>query len=305
MIETTRIQVETPTGEWWTLAGAGKGDRGVHLGQHVEGLWAAPTDTIWNSTAYQIGATYGGDRNPRREIELDVEIIATRNSSWERNWSDWMRAWSTTEDCKLWYETPNSRRFLSVRPSKQADMAPRIDPIQLGHATVQMSLTAGDPWWYEDTVTSSYITTTDTMAGGTENGHVNLSNPTPLEMWPMWVLQGNLGIQWTIPDWSFGNDDFERATEDADRAILMAPLTTGEHLLIDTDPLAENGQFNSSLDTEFHQRMGGVRFMYQVPPYSGTPEEPIVLPIAVTRAPIGAGIELRMRRAWPTPMGMQ
>lgn len=301
----TRIQVETPTGEWFTLIGAGKGDRGVYLGSRVEGMWAAPTETIYNSTAFQIGASYGGDRNPKRDISMDIEIIGNRFGSWEKNWSDWMRAWRYDEDCKLWYETDNSRRYLSVRLTKEVGMSPTIDPIQQGHATLQMFLTAGDPWWYEESATSSYVTTTDTTGGGTELGHVDLSNPTPLEMWPIWVTQGTEGIQWTLDDWSFGNDDHERAAEDADRQIQLAPLIDGEHLLIDTDPLAENGQFNSSLDTEFHQRMGGVRFMYQVPPYTGTEDEPIVWPISVTHAPIGAGIELRMRRAWPTPMGMQ
>lgn len=305
MTADTRIQVETPSGDWWTLAGTGKGDRGVWLGQRVEGLWMAPKETIWNSTAFQDGATYGGDRNPKRDITMDVEIIGTRTASWERCWSDWIRAWKTDDDCKLWYETDNSRRWLNVRVGKNASMSPNIDPIKRGHATITMNLTAGDPWWYEDFHPSSYVTTTDTIGGGTETGHVELSNPTPLEMWPIWVTQGTAGIRWTIPDWSFGNDDHERAIEDADRTIELAPLINGEHLLIDTDPLAEDGQFNSSLDTEFHQRMGGVRLMYQVTPYTGSEDEPIIWPISVRHAPIGAGIELRMRRAFPTPMGMQ
>jgi hypothetical protein len=301
----TRIQVETPTGEWFTLIGPGKGDRGVYLGSRVEGVWAAPTETIYNSTAFQIGASYGGERNPKRDVTFDVEIVRTRTSSWERNWSDWVRAWKTDEDCKLWYETDNSRRYLKCRLAKEVGMSPNIDPIQMGHATVTMTLVAADPWWYEEVDTSPYVTTTDTTAGGTEIGHVNLWNSTPLDMWPIWVAQGTAGIVWFLQDWSFGNDDFERAVVDADRVIQLAPLIAGEHLTIDTDPLAEDGQFNSSLDTEFHQRMGGVRFMYQVPPYTGTEDEPIVWPVAVRYAPIGAGIQLRMRRAWPTPMGMQ
>ena len=301
----TLIQVETPGGEWWTLAGAGKGDRGIWLGQRVEGLWMAPKETIWNSTAFQDGATYGGDRNPKRDITFDVEILGNQFGSWERNWSDWIRAWRADEDCKLWYETENSRRWLSCRLSKQAVMVPTIDPIKQGHVTVTMSLTAGDPWWYEETVKSTFVTITNTTSSGTEAGHVNLSNPTPLDMWPVWVMQGTAGIRWKIPDFSFGNDDFERAVTDAARKIEMPPLINGEHILLDTDPLAENGQVNSSLDTEVYQRMNGVRFMYQVPPYAGTEDEPVVLPISVRGAPSGAGIELRMRRAWPAPMGMQ
>lgn len=301
----TLIQVETPSGEWFTLAGAGKGDRGIYLGQKVEGLWMAPKETIYNSTAFQDGATYGGDRNPKRDITMDVEIIGSRFGSWEWNWSNWMRSWRADEDCKLWYETENSRRWLNVRLARHSDMSPTIDPIKRGHVTVTMNLVAGDPWWYEETATSEFVTITNTTGGGTETGHVNMSNPTPLDMWPIWVFQGTAGIRWTIRDRSFGNDDFERAVLDADRAIQMAPTINGEHVVVDTDPLAEDGQFNSSLDTEYYQRMGGVRFMYQVPPYTGSEAEPIVLPVLVTGAPTGAGIQLRMRRPWPTPMGMQ
>lgn len=301
----TRIQVENAAGDWWTIAGEGKGDRGVYLGQRVDGLWMAPKETIWNSTAFQDGASYGGDRNPKRDITFDVEITSTRTTGWERCWSDWVKAWRSTEDCRIWYETENSRRYLTARLAKHVNMAPTVDPELNSHATLTMNLTAGDPSWYETVATSSFITTTDTTGGGTANGTVELSNPTPLDLWPIWVIQGTAGIRWTIPDWPFGNDIFERADEDAARAIQMPPLIAGEHVLIDTDPLAENGQVNSSLDTEVYQRMNGVRFMYQVPPYTGSVEDPIILPVSVTHAPIGAGIELRMRRAFPTPMGMQ
>ncbi|WP_172964413.1 hypothetical protein [Nocardia sp. FDAARGOS_372] len=47
--------------------------------------------------------------------------------------------------------------------------------------------------------------------------------------------------------------------------MVLAPLLAGEHLKINTDKMAWGGQFNSSLDTEFPQRMGGRRLNYSIP----------------------------------------
>lgn len=302
----TIIQVESWDGQFWTIAGRGKGNRGVWLGTDVSGFWYAPTSTLWNSTAFQDGADYGGTRVDKRTLTFTVEILATAGSPWEKNWSDFIRAFRADRDSKIWYETPSSRRFVTVRLSKNADMKPSIDPQRVKHASVNMELVAGDPWWYEPNVTAEYITTTDTTGGSTENGTIPLYNETPLLLWPMWLFQGAAGIRWIIPDYSFGQEAlFDRPDgADATRRIEMPATIDGEHVLIDVDPMAKDGQANSSLDTQYYMRMNGVRFMYPVPAYTGTKTNPIILPVSVTGAPIGAGIQLIMRRAWPTPMGL-
>lgn len=303
----TLIQVESHSGEWWTIAGEGKGDRGVWLGQSVSGLWAAPLETIYNSTAFQDGADYGGKRIGSRDITFDVEILRTKDETWEKNWSDWMKAFRADKDTLIWYETDAGRRFLKVRLNTHSEMSPKIDPERTGHVTLTMNLIAGDPWWYEPDATSTYVTTTDTTAGGVENGTIPIWNDTPLPMYPQWLFQGVAGITWTLPDFSFGQEAEHDRDEgvDAARVIALPPTIEGEHVLIDTDPLARNGQANSSLDTEYYMRMNGVRFIYPITEYTGKKSSPILLPIAVTGAPIGAGVQLRMRRAWPTPMGLQ
>jgi len=302
----TIIQVESWDGQFWTLIGRGKGDRGVWLAEDVSGFWYAPTSTLWNSTAFQDGADYGGSRVDKRTLTFDVHILKTPGSTWEKNWSDFIRAFRTDRESKIWYETESSRRYLCVRLSKNSDMRPTIDPGRSQYAKVTMEVVAGDPWWYEPVDTSSYETTTDTTGGGTENGTVNLYNETPIIMYPQWMFQGTAGIVWTIPDYSFGQEAKHDRPDGADatRRIVMAPTIEGEHVLVDVDPDAKNGQFNSSLDTMYYMRMNGVRFMYGVTEYTGTKQHPIVLPVSVTGAPIGAGIQLRMRRAWPTPMGL-
>lgn len=302
----TIIQVESWDGKFWTIAGAGKGDRGVWLGDDISGFWDAPTSTMWNSTAFQDGADYGGTKVDKRTLAFKVQILGLPGMPWERNWSDFIRAFRTDRDSKIWYETESCRRYVTVRLSKNADFKPSVDPQRVKHAEINMELVAGDPWWYEPDITSQYVTTTDTTAGGTENGTVAMYNETPLLTWPVWLFQGAAGIKWTIPDYSFGQEAMHERPDGADatRRITMAPTIANEHVMVDTDPLAKDGQFNSSLDTAYYQRMNGARFMYPVPVYTGTKLHPIMLPVSVTGAPIGAGIQLRMKRAWPTPMGL-
>lgn len=307
----TLIEIESWEGEWFTITGPGKGDRRVWLSGETAptGLWDAPVSTIYNSTAFQDGADYGGDRYDKRVITFDVEIYGNPDNPWERAWSDWVRAFRTDRDSKIWYTTDNSRRFLKVRKSKQATMQPTIDPEKTRHATVSMELVSGDPWWYEDSDLEEFITTTDTTSTSPvvyESSTIKAWNDGPLLMYPEWLFQGVAGIKWRIADYSFDQEEMHDRDEgvDATRVIQMAPTIDGEHVYVDTDPMAKDGQFISSLDTEYGLRMNGVRFMYPVPVYTGTKSSPILLPVSVTGAPIGSGIQLRMRRAWPTPMGL-
>lgn len=304
----TIIQVESWDGQFWTIAGQGKGDRGVWLGTSVSGFWYAPTASMWNQTAFQDGADYGGYRVDKRTFSFEVEILRTRSAPWERNWSDWVRAFRPDKDSKIWYQTDTGRRYSVVRLSKNADMTPAIDPERTGHVTVKMELVAGDPWWYEKDVTWKYTTTTDTTTSGTENvpGGVPVYNETPILAWPIWAFQGAAGIKWTIPDYSFGLEAMHDRPDGADatRVIQMAPTIANEHVVVFTDPMSPDGQFISSLDTSYYARMNGQRFMYPIPEYTGTKRKPVYLPLSVSGAPIGAVIQLRLKSAWPTPMGM-
>ena len=79
----------------------------------------------------------------------------------------------------------------------------------------------------------------------------------------------------------------------------MPPLIAGEHLRVDTDE--DTTQVESNIDTQPYLRMGGVRFLYPIPPY--TP--PTELPVAVTGAPAGVGVQVRCPRVWGRPWGLQ
>ncbi|MBP2211080.1 hypothetical protein JOJ87_001424 [Rhodococcus ruber] len=306
--ELTLIEWEGHNGEWFTLAGVGSGDRGVHLSSQISGIWDDPFNSIWNSHAFQIGADFGGIRTNQRDVVFGVHVKGTASASWRENDSEFRKSFSPLRDSKLWIETPDSRRHLNLRLSETPQFAPEIDPNKIKYGAVVYTCVAGNPRWYEPDVTSTWVSPTDTTAVDgsgnfttTSSGTVAVSNPTDTTIWLKWVLQAYPGAIYTLPDFSFGDDRFERAEIDATRSIVMPPLMADEHLVVDTDEHALNGQVNSSLDTQVYIRMNGVQFLYPIPPYTKTTH----LPVSVTGAPAGVGVQCVQQRPWSRPFGLQ
>lgn len=313
MITTSResaiIEIEgCDGGDWWPVAGPDQWKRGVALadeesGTDFDGMYDAPLTALYNSTAFQIGADFGGIREDKYDFILAFHVMSTDEISWQEIDSQFRLAWSARRDTTIWVTTGNSRRKLPVRLGDKIKVKVMNDPIAEQYGLVLVPLVGAYPRWMEQPLVSTYITTTDTTGGGTETGYVEVANPLPIdyEIYLQWVVQGSAGIVWTIPDFSWGSDEYERPTLDAARKIVMPPLIEGEHLMIDTDKMARHGQVVSSLDTQVYARMNGKRFMYSVP--GRTPRT--MIPVSVTGAPIGAGIQVRCPRPWPRPWGLE
>ena len=299
------IEVEGHNGEWFTLSGRRRADRQVDMATEPTGLFDTPVKTIYNSHAFQVGSTYMGKRFLPRDVVFGVNVYGeSRNGkmSWERADSEWRKAWSYDKVTKLWTEDDSgSRRFLNLRLGEEPRFEPTKSPRLRDYGLIIMTTVASDPFWYEEDYTDEFVTTTDTTGGGYEYGSVTVENPCDIIVWPQWVLQGYQGVEWSLADYSFGNDMFERADVDADRMISTPPLMNGEHVYVNTDPQALGGQVNSSLDTQIWARMNGVQFLYPIPEY----QPKIELPIRVTGAPVGLKCQLRMKRPWSRPWGLQ
>lgn len=296
-----KIEVESHRGRVFTIAGWGAGADGVALGTEIDGMLGdSPFESIWNSHAFQQGADFGGIVEDKRDIAFGIHVKNTPDQSWEENDSEFRKAWHKKRDSKLWIETLHSRRHLKLRLSKTPEFNPKIDPIKVGYAGVVYHCTAGDPRWYEDDVIKTYTTTADTTGGGWEYGEIGpVWNPTDDEIWLVWELPGIQGMQVRLPDFSWGDDRMDRAVEDADRTVLMRPLFADDHVRIDTDETAD--QVQSSLNLPWYIYMDGVTFCYPVPEYS----DPVMLPVAVTGAPVGTKIRVRQPRPWSRPFGLQ
>ena len=300
MGDPTNIRLVDVNGETWHLAGDQIGAEGAALEavDLVDVFEEAPVKTIRDEGAFQVGSQYRGMRIMTRYPTFNVLLLETLDSPLRDNLRRWKRGWSFSEDCKLYVEDEDSTRYMELRKHEQPKLTDTdSDPNQAEAVSLEMRCVAGNPFYREDDVLDEFITTTDTTGGGTETGYVDFGgNPCDVEIWLQWVVQGEAGIRWTIPDYSWGSDEFDRAVADANRAVQLPPLLAGEHLKIDTDKMSQDGQVNSSLDTQVYMRMGGKRLLYRVPPHTELP--PGGIPVQVTGAPIGAGIQVRAPRNW-------
>ncbi|WP_037183838.1 hypothetical protein [Rhodococcoides fascians] len=300
----TLIELEGVNGEWFTLSGVGKGDRGVWLAPEMSGLFDAPVKTLWNSHAFQRGSTYAGKRELQRDVVFGVHIKNTPDMSWEENHSEFRKALGSFDDeATLWVQTDNSRRSLKFRLSEQPSFTPTRDPNLASYGLLVVTATAGDPDWVEEDFIASWTSTKSTLDGSWETGTIEVSNPTDLPAWPMWIVPDSVIAR--LPDVSWGSRRFnsatyDAATVDANRRIVLPETLPGYPVRIDTQPDAMMGGYQSK-DKSFGKRMNGIRFLYSIPRYT----EPTLLPIAIKSAPAGVKLELRLKRAWSGPMGLQ
>lgn len=295
----TLVELEDIRGNLFTLAGPGQGDRGIVLGTDVDGIYDAPVKTIQNSHAFQTGSTYGGKRNLQRDIVFGVYA---HHDDGEKNWSfndsEWRKGWSYEQDCKLWITTEDSRRYLKLRMSQHPEFKPEHDPNGTQIEKVVMTCVANDPWWYEkNDVTDLWESPTSTLNGSINYGTVSVSNPTDVPIWLKYVVHG--AAKPMLPDFSFGDDRYERAEIDADRKLWLPKITAGDTIVYDTDEEAD--QATSRLKIPYWQQMNGVTFCYPIPPYT----KKIQLPVGMTLAAAGMGIQVRCPRPWSRPWGLQ
>ncbi len=291
----TLVEIEGCNGSWFTISGPGMGDQGVILGTDLEGIYDAPVKTIYTEHAHQIGASYAGMRYLKRDIVFGVWIDGFNGDSWQFNDSEWRKAWSYDRDTKIWVTTQESgRRCLKARLSEQPQFKPEKDPNLSKSARVVMTIVSGDPWWYEE---RDYTSTWVLSAGTSGSGTVTVDNPTDQPVWMKWVLQG--GARWTIPDFSFGDNTFGRAVQDKDRKIQMPKQKPGQEFRIDTDP--HEDMLRDPAGTQVWSLMGGVTFNYPLPAYT----KKVQLPVSVTEADAGVGVQVRCAHAWSRPWGLE
>lgn len=301
MAKAAQITITGVDGSVWVISGKGAGAQGVELSTDPKGIYDAPVTTIWNSTAFQTGATYGGLRVNKRDIVFAVWIWQMPGQSWESIDAAWRRAWAYDADCTMTITTETGSRSLQLRLSEQMDFDPPHDPHIKAQAMVTLTCTAGVPWWVETDITETWVSPTNTTAGtSVAHGSVTIENPTDQPMYLQWVVSAP--GQWTLPDFSFGLDylnGFGTGANNVDRVIILPTQAAGQILTIDTDPSQE--MIVSSDGSNFWALMNGISFLYPVPPWTPATS----LPVAVTLAPAGAILTVIQPRNFSRPWGLR
>jgi hypothetical protein len=138
-----------------------------------------------------------------------------------------------------------------------------------------------------------------TVSGATV-GWFEVWNPTDQPLWLEWIFDP--AKSWQFPDFGFGQErKWGRATgADDDRMIVTPELT--QMLSVMADPFMDT-YVNADLSNAAGL-FNGVEPLYMVPPYTGTEDDPVLMPV-VCNGPVGAKATLRQRRFWSAESGLE
>jgi len=130
-------------------------------------------------------------------------------------------------------------------------------------------------------------------------GWFEVWNPTDQKLWLEWEFDP--ATSWQFPDFSFGQErQWNRpAGEDAARMIVTPELT--QLLSVMSDPFMDT--YVSADLSNAAGLFNGVEPVYPVPPYTGTEDNPVLVPV-VCDGPPGAKATLRQRRWWSAESGL-
>lgn len=146
------------------------------------------------------------------------------------------------------------------------------------------------------TVNQGGITVTDSP----NTGWFEVWNPTDQQMWLEWTFDP--ATQWQFPDFAFGQERKWGRAVGADAARMIVTPVLTQLLSVMVHPFMDT-YVNADLSNAAGL-FNGVEPVYAVPPYTGTEEDPILMPV-ICVAPVGTKATLRQRRFWSAESGLE
>ncbi|AER47574.1 minor tail protein [Mycobacterium phage DS6A] len=282
----------------------------------AEGVWNAqgqvriaydaPVVTTWKTGAFQDGSTQKSKKNLHRDLELGFHITETEMPprTAEDNESEFRKIFDYEPDpwdddpepTRLHIETERSgERMLDLMLSEAPICDFDVDPIEQQYFNLLLKLRAGQPFWYEADVVTSFKS-----GASAADGYIEIENPTDQPLRHKWVLTR---ATWTLPDFSWRGGKYRRRPGGLykSRTITLPPLTDvqgGAVVSLDSRDL----HIRDVHYTNLLPLLGGQYFQHIIPPY--TPRQQ--LPISFKDAPAGGAMaQLVQPRRWSRPWGLE
>jgi hypothetical protein len=268
-----KIEVYGCDGSYWYISGPDiPEEAGVTLNPRLTGAIDAPVKTQWLPGAY--GQESQGYRWERRDIVFAVQTFAQDPETWMTVDSEWRAAFDYVKVTKIAYTTSAGTRWMNVRmleepKSYEGETDSGKSPFLICDSTIVMTVASDLPFYIGETDVYEWSLTGQTFGTTT----IDIVNESDVEVWPRWTLTG--GATWTLPDFSWGNNDYGRAVEDAGRTVDLPELTVYENIVVDSDPRKQT--ILSSNMSNVQGRWKGNDLLYPLAP--GATES---LPISVT-----------------------
>lgn len=309
--EGAKIEVFGTNGKYFLISGQEPkvgggthwaGDEGVILRPKLEGAIDAPVKSLWLPGAF--GQVFVDFRWQRRDVVFTAQTFDPVDDSpegWEQVDSDWRWAFDYVKETQIRYTVPsdpdNPRdlfvRLLEEPKAYSSDSWEGKDPHLWNTGSVVMTCAAELPFYRGVTKVYEFESS---LASGQHTFDVAVDGDVPV--WPRWVLTGN--ARWTLPDRSYGNEEYGRGLADAAREVLLPLLPDGVGCVADSDPrrqtlLATNRMHLQGL-------WGGKDLLYPIPStYSLTAEHTTPVTVKWNDAPQGVACRLEVPQWFTRP----
>jgi hypothetical protein len=213
------------------------GAQGITISPNVQNLIDAPVKTLWVPGPF--GERYVGKRVQRRELVFSVQVHDDDPDMWAEIDARWRWAWDYDEEATMVVTTSDGRRSINLRLLEQPKPYDQKDPHITADNPVVMTVAAEFPYWTEEPEVVQWES-----SKASDQTTFQVANKGDVPVWLRWTLTAP-GV-WTLPDFSWGNDMFSRAIDDAERTVDVPALVSGEHVVVDSDPrkqtiIAANG----------------------------------------------------------------
>lgn len=253
---------------------------GPFLAPKSTGLFDMAIQTNWGTSSF--GQFYSSWKPKRRDVVWTMHImnpetgliIDEDSDLWHTIYSRYKAMFSPAAEAQIVYTSIDGARTLGLRTLKAPQSVSSQnfeggDPHLIAYGSVVQTMAAELPFYVGTSEQFSWST------GTSGNYWFNLPyyNPSTVDIWPEYDLSG--GVQWTIPDYSFGNEAYGRGKSDREKTVPVPALQVGEDTTIMTRPDMEWAI--SVLDTNPGARSPGLRNEYPIIPGAGSIERGCVI----------------------------
>lgn len=294
-----QIEVYGCDGSHWIISGPGRPDEaGVTLSPQLQGAIDAPVKTLWQPGAF--GEEHQGFRWQRRDIVFAVQTFGPDPETWLTVDSEWRSAWDYTKETTIVYTTSAGSRYLKVRlleepKSYEGETDRGKSPFLVCDSTIVMTVAAELPFYVGETAIYEW----ELPAGGSTwaDFTIEIHNDSDVPVFPRWTLTDQ--AIWTLPDFSWGSEEYGRGVEDMGRVVELPRLAVNENVVVDADPRRQT--IIASNHANVQGRWRGQDLLYPIAPGAHAH-----VPVSVRDAVNGAALRLEIpkwyTRPWSRPL---
>jgi hypothetical protein len=267
----------------------------IILDTDPKGMYDVGFTVQTQSGAFEIGGRPVNEDVPIREPILPFWLTPESRKRFQNLWG----TPGNLQKVKCTWDGPSGPRWLILRLAKQISYTTEdgLDAAIDGVIHAVVSAHAYNPMYEAAEVVQSWP---NFSADQPNEGWFSVWNPTDQQMWLEWEFEP--AQHWWFPDFSFGQERKWGRPVGADAARMIQTPQLTQLLSVMVDPLMDT--YVSADLSNAAGLFNGVEPVYAVPPYTGTEDNPVMMPV-ICDGPVNATAYLRQRRFWSAESGLE